>query len=140
MNVEFVAGFAVIAPDPDGSAALYRDILGLPLAGEGEYLSTEELPGTRHFGIWPLARAASACFGRPEWPADLPTPQATIEFEVAAADLVAEAASELHESGYRLLHGARTEPWGQVVARLLGPEGLIVGISYAPWMHEDAAT
>ena len=34
-----------------------------------------------------------------------------------------------------LLHGARTEPWGQTVARLLSPEGLMVGVSYAPWMR-----
>jgi hypothetical protein len=34
-----------------------------------------------------------------------------------------------------MLHGARTEPWGQTVARLLSAEGAIVGLSYAPWMH-----
>ncbi|TIL50823.1 MAG: glyoxalase, partial [Mesorhizobium sp.] len=31
---------------------------------------------------------------------------------------------------------ARTEPWGQTVARVLTIEGAIVGRSYAPWMHE----
>ena len=60
MEIEFVAGFAVIVPDPGEAAVLYRDALGLPLAGEGEYLSTDDIPGTRHFGIWPLAHAASA--------------------------------------------------------------------------------
>jgi hypothetical protein len=29
----------------------------------------------------------------------------------------------------------RTEPWGQTVARLLSPEGLIVDVSYAPSMR-----
>lgn len=139
MKIEFVAGFATITPDPDAAAALYRDTLGLPLAGEGGYLSTDDIPGTRHFGVWPLAHAAEACFGTPEWPADVPVPQASIEFEVAAEGLVAEAAAELEAAGYTMLHGSRTEPWGQVVARLLGPEGLIVGISYAPWMHADDA-
>lgn len=26
-------------------------------------------------------------------------------------------------------------PWGQTVARLQDPRGLLVGISYTPWMH-----
>ena len=30
---------------------------------------------------------------------------------------------------------ARTEPWGQTVARLQSSEGAIIGISYAPSMH-----
>ena len=48
---------------------------------------------------------------------------------------MADAAEELEGRGYRLLHGARTEPWGQTVARLLSPEGLIVGVSYTPSMR-----
>lgn len=65
-----------------------------------------------------------------------PVPQACIEFEVETRDSVAAAAQELQEKGYDLLHGARTEPWGQTVARVLTIEGAIVGRSYAPWMHE----
>ncbi len=57
-------------------------------------------------------------------------PQASIEFEVESEAAVADAAAELEEQGYDLLHGARTEPWGQTVARLLSIEGSIVGISY----------
>jgi hypothetical protein len=26
--------------------------------------------------------------------------------------------------------------WGQTVARLLSHEGSIVGVSYAPWLHD----
>jgi catechol 2,3-dioxygenase-like lactoylglutathione lyase family enzyme len=137
VDIEFVAGFAVITRDPGRSAALYRDALGLPVAGEGGYLSTDDIPGTRHFGLWPLSMAAEACFGEPDWPAELPVPQATIEFEVASEELVGEGASELRAGGYELLHDARTEPWGQTVARLLDPDGVIVGISYAPWMHDS---
>jgi catechol 2,3-dioxygenase-like lactoylglutathione lyase family enzyme len=62
-------------------------------------------------------------------------PQACVEFEVADADAVARAADELDAGGHRVLHGARREPWGQTVARLLSPEGLVIGISYTPWMH-----
>ena len=49
---------------------------------------------------------------------------------------MAPAADELRAAGYELVHEAREEPWGQTVARILSPEGLIVGISYAPWMHD----
>lgn len=40
-------------------------------------------------------------------------------------------------TGYELLHPARTEPWGQTVARLLTGDGLIVGISYIPAFHGE---
>ena len=76
--------------------------------------------------------------GTREWPADRTIPQACFEFEVADLAGVAAAAQELEGRGYHMLHGARTEPWGQTVARLLTDEGVIVGISYAPWMHEEA--
>jgi catechol 2,3-dioxygenase-like lactoylglutathione lyase family enzyme len=134
MDILFVATVAVIAPDPAQSRRLYVDALGLPLsAGEGsDYWSSGHMSGTKHFGIWPLAEAAEACFGQPTWPDDRPVPQTSIEFEVADPPAVAGAAEELEERGFALLHGAREEPWGQTVARLLSPEGLIVGISYTP--------
>ena len=96
------------------------------------YLHSGNVEGAKHFGLWPLEQAAEACFGTKEWPSNVPQPQASIEFEV---DDVAEAAKELEDRGYQLLHGARTEPWGQTVARLLSPEGLIVGLSYVPSMR-----
>jgi len=48
----------------------------------------------------------------------------------AAAKAVVGGLAEL--KGYELLHGVKTEPWGQTIARLQTPEGVIVGISYAP--------
>ena len=50
------------------------------------------------------------------------------------------AAKELQDHGETLLHPVRVEPWGQTVVRILSSDGAIVGISYAPWMHEEAAT
>jgi catechol 2,3-dioxygenase-like lactoylglutathione lyase family enzyme len=41
----------------------------------------------------------------------------------------------LHSAGHQLMHPPREEPWGQTVARLLSPEGAIVGISFAPMLH-----
>jgi catechol 2,3-dioxygenase-like lactoylglutathione lyase family enzyme len=137
MEVQFVTSIAVIAPDPPLSRRLFVDTIGLPLEGEGEdgYRHSEAVEGVNHFGVWPLAQAARACFGSEEWPAEVPVPQASIEFEVGSAAEVGAAAAELAAAGYEPLHPVRTEPWGQTVARVLSPEGAIVGISYAPTMH-----
>jgi catechol 2,3-dioxygenase-like lactoylglutathione lyase family enzyme len=139
MNVLFIAGVAVVAADPARSRELLVDAIGLPLeAGPGsDYFHSERIGGSKHFGVWPLEQAARACFGTDEWPADLPLPQVSIEFEVENADAVAAAARELRDRGFELLHDAREEPWGQTVARLLSSEGSIVGISYAPALHTD---
>jgi catechol 2,3-dioxygenase-like lactoylglutathione lyase family enzyme len=139
MEIQFIASVAVIAPDPAASRSLYVDALGLPLEADegGEYFHSESIDGARHFGVWPLRQAAQACFGRDDWPSDTPVPQASVEFEVDGAAAVAAAAGELEARGFALLHGAREEPWGQTVARLLSPERLIVGISYVPSFHDS---
>jgi catechol 2,3-dioxygenase-like lactoylglutathione lyase family enzyme len=133
MKVLFVAGFGPIVRDLQESARFYRDGLGLPLP-EGDYVATDDLPGVKHFGLWTLADAAESCFGSREWPQDIPAPQGGIEFDV---DDVAAGAEELRAKGYRLLVGPKEEPWGQTVARLLSPEGLLVGITLTPWMREN---
>lgn len=136
MNVVFIASVAVVAADPPRSRKLFMEALGLRLLGEGNgYYSGESIPGSRHFGVWPLSEAAEACFGASGWPADRVTPQASIEFEVEDAAAVAAAGGVLERAGYELLHPARIEPWGQTVTRLLTEDGLIVGISYAPSLH-----
>jgi catechol 2,3-dioxygenase-like lactoylglutathione lyase family enzyme len=136
MKIEFVTSIAVITPDPPRSLRLYVDTLGLPLTSErGDYFHSEEVPGTRHFGVWPLSQAAEACFGEEQWPAHLTVPQLSIEFEVADLAGVDDAAEELAAAGNELLHPVREEPWGQTVVRLLSPEGAIVGISFVPGMH-----
>jgi catechol 2,3-dioxygenase-like lactoylglutathione lyase family enzyme len=137
LNVESIASVAIITPDPATSRELYVDALGLPLeSGEGDdYLHSERIDGAKHFGVWPLAQAAQACFGSPDWPAERPVPQVSIEFEVESPDAVQAAAEELRDRGYELLHDAREEPWGQTVARLQSAENAVIGISYAPWFH-----
>jgi catechol 2,3-dioxygenase-like lactoylglutathione lyase family enzyme len=136
MDVQFIASVAVITPDPSVSRRLYVDALGLPLTGsQDDYLHSEDIDGSKSFGVWPLTQAAQACFGTPDWPADRPVPQASIEFEVADADTVQVAADGLKEQGFTLLHEARAEPWGQTVARLQSSEGAIIGLSYVPSMH-----
>lgn len=136
MKVELVTSVAVIAPNPAESRRFYGDVFGLPLKQlDGEYFASEEIEGCRHFGVWPLEQAARSCFGTTTWPDDVPIPQVSLEFEVADLDAVAAGARDLRSGGYQLLHDARQEPWGQTVARLISPEGALVGISYAPSLH-----
>jgi catechol 2,3-dioxygenase-like lactoylglutathione lyase family enzyme len=130
MNVQFLTSVSPIVRDADATRSFYLDALGLSFEGQaGDYLYTHELDGAKHFGLWPLSEAATACFGTTEWPNEIPVPQASIEFEVGD---VAAAAEELTAKGYQLIHDARTEPWGQVTARLLSPEGLLVAVCRTP--------
>ena len=137
MNVQFISSVSVIVRNPTESRKLFVDALGLKLEAVGgtEYYASEQIGGSKHFGVWPLVEAAQACFGTPTWPGDRAVPQVSIEFEVARLEDVEAAARELEGRGFALLHHARTEPWGQTVARLQTDDGAIVGISYAPWMH-----
>lgn len=137
MQIEFIASFAPITADPAASRRLYVEGLGLPLEQEegGDYLRSEAIDGSRHFGVWPLRQAAQSCFGSPDWPDEVPVPQASVEFELGSAEAVQAAVVELRDAGHQILHEAKVEPWGQTVARLLSPEHLVVGLSFAPWMH-----
>jgi catechol 2,3-dioxygenase-like lactoylglutathione lyase family enzyme len=138
MKILFVASVSIITRDPKVSSRLFVDALGLPLQQDkgSDYIFSEQIEGSKHFGVWPLADAAQACFGRKEWPTDRPIPQASIEFEVEDAESVVSAATELESKGYVLLHASRTEPWKQTIARLQTPEGAIIGISFAPSLHK----
>ena len=134
IEVLFVAGFGPIVRDPAASRVFYCQALGLPFKEDATgYLYTGGLDGTKHFALWPLAQAAQSCFGTDQWPADLPMPQAWIEFDVANIET---ATAELKSQGYKLLVAMRKEPWGQIVTRLLGPEGLLVGITHTPSMRK----
>jgi catechol 2,3-dioxygenase-like lactoylglutathione lyase family enzyme len=134
MKALFIAGFGPIASDVDESRRLYEDVLGISFkVEEGNYRHTEELKGANTFAIWPLSQAAESCFGTSQWPADILRPQAWLEFDVENVD---EATRELEGRGYKLLVRNRTEPWGQVVTRLISPEGLLVGVTLTPWMRK----
>jgi catechol 2,3-dioxygenase-like lactoylglutathione lyase family enzyme len=138
MKILFIASVSIITRDPKISSRLFVDALGLPLQQdkESDYIYSEKIEGSKHFGVWPLSDAAQACFGRKDWPTDRPIPQASVEFEVEDAESVASAAAELESKGYVLLHASRTEPWKQIIARLQTPEGAIIGISYASSLHK----
>jgi catechol 2,3-dioxygenase-like lactoylglutathione lyase family enzyme len=134
IDVLFVAGFGPIVRDPAASRKFYSHALGLSFEEETNgYLHTGELDGVKHFALWPLAQAAVSCFGADQWPDNLPLPQAWIEFDVGDIE---KATAELKSQGYKLLVATQKEPWGQIVTRLLGPEGLLVGITHTPSMRK----
>ena len=134
IDVLFVAGFGPIVRDAAATRKFYSKTLGLPFEEETSgYLHTGELDGVKHFALWPLAQAAHSCFGTDQWPNHLPAPQAWVEFDVGNIE---EATQELKSRGYELLVAAQKEPWGQIVTRLLGPEGLLVGITHTPALRK----
>jgi hypothetical protein len=140
VQVESVTSVAVITADAPASRALYMDALRLPLKQlDGDYFASGEIPGCNHFGVWPIEQAAAACFGTRKWPEKLARPQVSVEFELESAAAVADGAQELRSRGYEMLHDAKVEPWGQTIARLLSPEAAVVGLSYAPSLHEPEA-
>lgn len=139
MKPSFVAGYGPIVGEPVASRAFWEGRLGIAMEELApSYYGTDDLDGVRAFALWPLAQAAEACFGSSTWPSDLTVPQAWIELDVATADAVAEAVTELKAAGQHVIREAHLEPWGQTTARLLSPEGLLVGVSYTPWMHPEA--
>ena len=139
MKIAFVAGFGPIVRDSRAGLAFWGTALNIELAEAApEYFTNDSLEGVRAFALWPLSQAAESTFGSPDWPADLPTPQAWLEFDLESAQAVGPAVAELRAAGHRVLREAHEEPWGQTTARVLSPEGLLVGITYTPWMHESA--
>ncbi len=133
-NVLFVVGFGPIVQDITESHKFYLDTLGLSFKKEdGDYLHTEKLKGVKSFALWPLSQAAQSCFGSQSWPSHVPVPQAWLEFDV---DNIDQATRELEKRGYTLLTRAQKQPWGQIVTRLLSPEGLLVGVTVTPGMRK----
>jgi catechol 2,3-dioxygenase-like lactoylglutathione lyase family enzyme len=136
MKVSFVAGFGPIVREADAAHGFWKDALGIPFteAAPG-YFTNDDLDGVKAFAMWPLEQAAESTFGTTEWPSDLPRPQAWLELDVESPEAVAAAVDELRAAGQRVLREAHVEPWGQTTSRVLSPEGLLVGVTYTPWMH-----
>jgi catechol 2,3-dioxygenase-like lactoylglutathione lyase family enzyme len=137
MKVSFIAGFGPIVRDVDSSRAFWGAGLGIALEEAApNYWTNDDLDGVKAFALWPLSQAAGSCFGSNTWPEEIPAPQAWIELDVASPEAVGAAIVELEAAGHRVLRAAHVEPWGQTTARLLSPEGLLVGVTYTPWMHD----
>jgi len=136
MKVSFVAGFGPIVRDPVASRRFWEAGLGIKLEEAApNYWTSDDLEGVKAFALWPLDQAAESTFGRATWPEDIPAPQAWVELDVASPEAVREGVAELEAAGHRVLRGVHEEPWGQTTSRLLSPEGLLVGVTFTPWMH-----
>jgi len=137
IEVKFIAGFGPIVREAASSRKFYADDLAISFKEEaGGYLHTEALEGAKTFALWPLSQAAQSCFGSEDWPTGIPLPQAWLEFEV---DDVEQATACLERRGYQVLIRNQKEPWGQVVSRVLSPEGLLTAVTFTP-AFRDAAT
>ena len=134
MRILFLAGCGPIVKDMVASLAFYRDTLGISFEESDGYFHTETVGDLRAFALWPLSQAAQSCFNTDTWPADVPEPRTWMEFDV---DDIEAATEELRARGYQTLVANRTEPWGQIVTRLLSPEGLLIGLTVTPWMRES---
>jgi catechol 2,3-dioxygenase-like lactoylglutathione lyase family enzyme len=134
IRILFIAGFGPIVRDVETSRKLYAKALDIPFKEEdGGYLHTDGLQGAKTFALWPLSQAAESCFGTNTWPDTLPAPHAWLEFDV---DNVESATAELESMGYQMLLKNKKEPWGQTVSRFLDPDGILVGLTFTPWMRE----
>ena len=134
MDVQFVASVAPIVRDTRAARAFYADALGLSFeGGEGEYRFTQELDGSKHVGLGRSRRRQQPASGRRNGRVRFQCRRPASSSRVAD---VAAAADELKAKGYRLIHEARTEPWKQITARLLSPEGLLVAVCYTPSFHD----
>lgn len=137
IEISFIAGFGPVVADQQQSERFYLEILGIPmdfLPKHGSYYHTFDLPGVKYFALWPLSKAAENCFGKTEWPEDIPVPQAWLEIEV---EDVEKATRVLEEAGYPLLTRLQKEPWGQIATRFLTPEGTLASVCWHPQMHNS---
>ncbi|HEX2142596.1 MAG TPA: VOC family protein, partial [Candidatus Limnocylindria bacterium] len=139
MKVSFVAGFGPIVRDVGASHEFWGGALGIGLEEAApQYWTNDDLEGVKAFALWPLAQAAESTFGTDAWPDDIPAPQAWLELDVESPEAVGTAVEELRAAGHRVLRDAHEEPWGQTTCRVLTPEGLLLGVTYTPWMHKGA--
>jgi catechol 2,3-dioxygenase-like lactoylglutathione lyase family enzyme len=137
MKMGGVAGFGPIVRDVGSSRAFWGAALGIELEEAApDYWTSGDLGGVRAFTLWRLDEAADLCFGSGPWPEELPEPQAWIALDVESPEAVAETAAELAADGHRVLQAPREDEWGQTTARLLSPEGVLTGVTYAPVLPE----
>ena len=137
IKVLFIAGFGPIVTNQKAGEHLYCNLLQLPLEkidGYEGYLHSGAIKGVKHFALWPLDKAALSCFGRSEWPADLPVPQSWLEMDV---EDIEAATVILEKAGYRLLARLQKEPWGQTVTRFLSPEGILMAVTHTPFLRDE---
>ncbi len=140
MKPSFVAGFGPIVRDVAAGRTFWEAGLGITLEQAApDYWTTEHLDGVKAFALWPLSQAAQSCFGQDTWPDEIAAPQAWLEVDVESPEAARAAVAEMEAAGHRVLRGVSVELWGQTTSRLLSPEGLLIGITYTPPMHQTGS-
>lgn len=131
--IRHLAGIAEVVDDLQAAVSFYRNDLGLEVddSASADYASVK-IPGVIHFGLWSRQAAAEATFGD-RGAVDRVALGLTIEFEV---DEVPAASQALESRGVKLLHGPKTEPWGQTTARFALPSGALCGVAETPWARQ----
>jgi len=131
--IRHLAGIAEVVDDLQAAVSFYRNDLGLEVddSVSADYASVK-IPGVIHFGLWSREAAAEATFGD-RGAVDRVALGLTIEFEV---EEVPAASQALESRGIELLHGPKTEPWGQTTARFALPSGALCGIAATPWARQ----
>ena len=140
MKFGFVAGFGPIVRDVVGSKQFWADA-GFALSEIApDYYGDDDKEGVKAFA----AVAAGPRRREHLWQDRMAGRRAGSAGLDRAGRRVgrcrAQAATEMVGKGHRLIREAREEPWKQTTARLLAPEGLLVGISYTPWMHKEESS
>ena len=134
LKVLFVAGFGPVVRDPHASKAFYVDTLQFLEArpDDPDYFHSEKLDGVRHFALWPLALAAESCFGTSIWPDRVVDPAFMVGVRRRGRG---DRDTGLEGSRIHPVVDCRKEPWGQTVTRMLSPEGILIGITFTPWLR-----
>jgi len=91
------------------------------------------LQGAKTFALWPLSQAAESCFGDGHLARAFAGAHAWLEFDVESVE---SATAELESMGYRMLIKNKKEPWGQTVSRFQDSDGLLIGLTFTPWMRD----
>ena len=135
IRILFIAGFGPIVRDVDTSRKLYAKALDIPFKEEdGGYLHTDA----------PSRRKGRSLFGHSLKPRSLVLVAAPGRILCRRPTLgwslmwIASRAPQrsLSRMGYQMLLKNKKEPWGQTVSRFLDADGLLVGLTFTPWMRE----
>ena len=127
--IRHVASVGEIVEDLPKAIAFYES-LGITVNDVGGY-AILEVPGVLHFGVWTRAAAAESIYGTAD-AADRVPLGFHVEFEVDDISTYADVFGE------RIVHGDRTEPWGQKVLRYLAPSGVPCSVAETPSARELA--
>jgi hypothetical protein len=131
------ATFAPVTADPEASRRLYIDALGLPRehAAWDDYIHSEAIGGSRHFRRVATGSSRSSLLRPCELARHHTRPAGVRGVRARGRRRRPKRGRGIARSGPRDAARCALGAMGQTVARLLSSEHIIVGLSYAPWLH-----